>query len=119
MTRQSGKPLTLATLGSLQDNMFGRAVDEGLRQCFVDCDDRPGLNKARRVTVTVDVYPDEEASGMSGSAQVVVANTKVTLPPAKTRKERLTMRRDADTGQPTLIVPDDHPALDLTQERDQ
>lgn len=118
MSKPSGTPLTLATLGSLQENLFGRAVDEGLRQMFRDCDERPGLNKPRRLTITVEVYPDEEASGMSGSAQVVVANFKTAVPPTKTRKERLSMRRDPDTGQPTLIVPDEHPSLDLTQERD-
>lgn len=51
------KPLTLETLGQINDGAYGRAINRALDAALRDCDDRPGLAKDRTVTITVKIQP--------------------------------------------------------------
>jgi hypothetical protein len=53
------KPLTLETLGRLNDGSFGKAVDRALQSVLIDCEDRPGLAKDRTITIKIKVQPLE------------------------------------------------------------
>ena len=43
--------LSLATLHKLDDGMVGRVVDAELQKVLRDCEDRPSLDKVRKVTI--------------------------------------------------------------------
>jgi hypothetical protein len=51
------KPLTLETLGKLNDGAYGAAINRAFDAALRDCEDRPGLVKDRTITITVKVQP--------------------------------------------------------------
>lgn len=50
-------PLTLATLKKLDLGRVGMAFDRLLKQAISDCVDRPGDDRARKVTLQIDLVP--------------------------------------------------------------
>lgn len=52
--------LARLSLGMLQDFDGGRpreTFDQAMRRCIADCKDRPALDEARQVTLTVSIVP--------------------------------------------------------------
>lgn len=74
------EPFTIDTLGNLDDGVVRKLVDKALEEALTDCDNRPGLEKARKVAITIQFLPvldDRNAmKGVRATAQV-----KTSLPP--------------------------------------
>ena len=82
------KPLTIDTLGDLDDKTVRRLVDKALQEALTDCDNRPNLESARRVAIIVTMKPiTDDRAGMK--AVEVAVNVKHTVPPRAGRKEYL------------------------------
>lgn len=65
LDRSSFAELDLGTLGQLDHGMVALMFRQGVERCLVDCDERPFLEKARRITITLDMLPvvDKAATG--------------------------------------------------------
>lgn len=50
---------TIDTLGDLDDGTTRLVVDQALADALSDCDNRPNLDKPRRVLITVDTTTDD------------------------------------------------------------
>jgi hypothetical protein len=105
MPKKAPQILTLDTLATLHDGAYGVRANDLLQQALKDCEDRPGLKTNRVVTLRIEFTPEGEG-GMSETTISVGATGKVTIPPVKTRKQPMTIRRDSDTGQPYLVIPE-------------
>ncbi len=105
--------LSLQSLGKLHDGMFGPQVDKLLQDAMADCDSRPGVTTPRKVNIVVEIAPEKDGSGMGDTSMQVLATATTTIPKRKTRVERLTIKRDRDTGMPSLIVPEVQDRLDI------
>lgn len=100
------KRFTLDTLGDLDDGLTRRLVDRALEEALEDCDNRPALDKPRRVTLTLEFMPIlGQFGGMRGvDAQVAVA---VKLPPRAGRAEFLPT--SIRGGSVEAYLPDERP----------
>lgn len=97
---------TLDTLGDLDDGVTRLMVDAALAEALGDCDNRPHLDKPRRIAVVVEVRPVlNGAGGMKGVA--AEANVKLSLPGRKTRSEYLPTNVNGDTVE--AFLPFDRP----------
>lgn len=92
--------LKLSTLGRLQGGAFGPAVDAELEKALADCDSRPGLDKARRVTITLEIRPAGSATEGNGALNTleIRAAARAVLPPQVTRHEYLDFAVAAKPG---------------------
>lgn len=93
------KPLLLDTLGDLDDGTIRMLVDTALHEALADCDNRPGLDKVRKVVIQIEFKPVlSERGGMKGVENVV--QVKTNLPARAGRQEYLptTVRGDAVTA---------------------
>jgi hypothetical protein len=53
---------TFAALAKLDGGRVAKSVDQAILRAVADCNDRPGLDKARRVTLEIDIEPVMEGS---------------------------------------------------------
>ncbi|AWT34562.1 hypothetical protein DM785_02595 [Deinococcus actinosclerus] len=97
--------LNLGSLHTLSEGGFGIKVDRDIEQAIKDCEDRPGLKTARKVVIELTITPEGEG-GLSDTTMTVTATSKLSVPKAATRKQPMTIKRDKDTGQPQLIIPE-------------
>lgn len=58
--------LTHDTIGNLQGGAIGEVINEAINKAMKDCEDRPGLDKARTVTVKVSFRPMQN-KGLDGA----------------------------------------------------
>ncbi|MFA5552584.1 MAG: hypothetical protein WDA03_13340 [Trueperaceae bacterium] len=97
---------TIDTLGDLDDGTTRLLVDAALSEALADCDNRPYLDKPRRVVLTLELKPVlHEAGGMKGVQGDVAV--KLSLPPRKTRGEYLPTNVNGDTVE--AYLPFDRP----------
>jgi hypothetical protein len=81
--------LTLITLGNLQGGAFGPVVDQAISDVLKDCDDRPSLEKARKVVIEIEFVPAADDGVRALGAVAVEASVKKSIPAQKTRTEFL------------------------------
>lgn len=74
--------LSLESLHQFDGGAFGRAFDRRLAAAVSDCLDRPAIDKPRKITIEVMVFPDEEEGG---SGVLVEAKVKAAVPETKSR----------------------------------
>lgn len=68
---------TLDTLGDLDDGTTRLMVDQALAEALADCDNRPHLDKARRITITLHMLPVlNDNGGMKGVNAAVEVGSK-------------------------------------------
>lgn len=90
------------TIGELEGGGIGYAIDRSIAEVLADCGNRPALNKARTVTITVKLTPtannslDAGTGGMTGVA--IEASVKHALPPRAGGVEILGVRAGVDTN---------------------
>jgi hypothetical protein len=75
--------LNSKTIGDLQGGGIGYAIDQAIGEAMRDCENRPGMNKARLVTVQIALTPAGGAlqDGANSLGTVgVKAQVKVAVP---------------------------------------
>lgn len=95
------------TIGELQGGGIGYAIDQALNEAMRDCENRPGLTKARTVTVTVELAPASGAlqDGANNLTTVdIKAKVKVAVPVRAGGSDFLTVSRDADAEGEVQII---------------
>lgn len=80
--------LTIDTLGQLDDGTVRLLANKALSEMLTDCDNRPMLNKARKVTITITAHPEQDRRGAMKGVHVGV-QVKAALPPRAGRAEYL------------------------------
>jgi hypothetical protein len=84
----------LDALSRIDDERIRVAFEQALRRCILDCEDRPALNKERKINLTVKLTPTCDETG--GIDDVVVAFAiNETLP----RRQSATYTMKARRGQ--------------------
>lgn len=58
--------LSLETLGQLDDGTVGAVANAAIAEALADCDDRPFLEKGRKVTVEIVINPVLDGSVLKG-----------------------------------------------------
>lgn len=88
--------LSLETLGQLDEGTVSAVVDAAIADMLKDCDDRPGLTKARKLTLEVSFVPvvDERSFALRG---VDISTTVKSSVPAQTIRE-LYLQTTLDTS---------------------
>lgn len=94
--------LTLATLPLVDNGSAAEAFNEYIRQAAKDCDDRPGLDKDRTVTLAVKMRPRHAGNNALDSIDVEIEITSKG-PGQKT----LAHRMDVKAGGSVVFHPDD------------
>ncbi len=91
--------LTLATLGQLDDGTVGAVVNAAITDALKDCDDRPGLKKARKITLEVSFEPvvDERSFVLKGVD--IDTKVKLTVPAQELREQYLRTSLNTATTQ--------------------
>lgn len=84
----------LAALVDIDGGRINTAFMQALNRCRLDCEDRPGTKKARKVTMTVDLIPVIDERGDLGDV-VVSFQIKDSLPIRESRP--YTMRAQKGT----------------------
>lgn len=103
---QEKQLFTIDTLGDLDDGTLRPVVDQALKEALTDCDNRPALDKPRRIVLTVELKPVlSEMGGMKGVD--AEATVKLSLPGRKTRAEYLPTSVNGDTVE--AFLPFDRP----------
>lgn len=92
--------LSLETLGQLDDGTVGAVANAAIAEALADCDDRPFLEKGRKVTVEIVINPVLDGSVLKGVD--VAVGVKLTKPPQAAREQYL--RTTVDTGSNKLTA---------------
>lgn len=98
--------LTNKTIGDLQGGAIGYAIDQGMREAMRDCEARPGLKTARKVTIQLEYTPAsgalQEGAASLGSVGVK-AQIKTTFPNRVGDTDYLVVESGADAhGEPEV-----------------
>lgn len=100
---------TLDTLGDLDDGATRLIVDQALADALADCDARPALDKARRLTITIEMLPVlNQTGGMKGVT--AEAKVKLAIPATSTNVEYLPTTALANGHGVEAYLPFDRPA---------
>lgn len=85
--------LVLDTLHKLDDGRVSEAWRQAVRRAVTDCEDRPGVGDARKITLTLELVPvcDEQKDLLSIHGSFQVADT---LPKRKSRVYDFAPRND-------------------------
>jgi len=80
-------PFELATLNQLDHNRVGLAVNRLIKQAIQDCLDRPGDDRARKVTLQINLTPISQTldNSISCEGAKAVAQAKLSLPNYETQ----------------------------------
>jgi len=107
------KLFTLDSLGDLDDGATRLLVDAAIAEALEDCDNRPSLDKPRRVVVTLEFTPVlSQFGGMKGVD--AEAKVKTTFPARAARSEYLPTNARGDTVE--AFLPTEHPTPLFTAE---
>lgn len=79
----------LSTLGELDDGYARRLIDRAIAKAVDDIGDRPGVPKARRVTVHIDLVPNTADSGHLTGVLATVHVPPVKVPGQKVEHQYL------------------------------
>jgi hypothetical protein len=92
--------LSFETLGDVDGGAVRIAMNHALQKAFLDMSDRPGLDKPRKITLTVDLKPQKSERGeLIGAAVACTIDAKH---PAKSTTVHMT----ANTEGLKFPVPD-------------
>jgi hypothetical protein len=77
------KEFRFQSIADIGDGMVMVAVDQAIREAFLDCADRPSLAKPRKITVEIIVVPevDPDDGDQLAAALVTLRTKRATLPP--------------------------------------
>lgn len=94
------KELSLASLGDINGGVFGIAVNTALSQAMRDCEDRPGLDGPRKLTLEVNFIPLMDSKGDLMGVNVLPQVKQPKLPPQNIPGQVMGVKihRDIDTG---------------------
>ena len=86
--------LSIPSLAELDEGRLNVAWQQALKRAAMDCEDRPGEEKARTVTLQCELLPVLAADG-SGQLESVKVTFQVAdkAPPRKTKKYDMGLRR--------------------------
>ena len=73
------KVLNLQSMADLSHGAVGVAVDKLIRQAIRDCIDRPGDDRARKLTVQIEFTPTAHIDGQSVTCEGAKAVAKASL----------------------------------------
>jgi hypothetical protein len=59
------KQVTFADLVAMDDGVLAVAIDAALRRAAEDCEDRPGVKRARKITLNLEVLPVLDEDGIA------------------------------------------------------
>lgn len=111
--------LSASNLHKLDDGLVGRVVDDALQKALSDCEDRPSLNKIRKVTIEVELKPrfDDRSSALKGVDTTV--QVKASVPATGMRTEFLYTSHDTSAGKVNAALPNSHQdGIDFNSERE-
>lgn len=100
------RQLTIDTLGDLDDGTLRHVVNKAIEEALTDCDNRPMLDKGRKLTLTVTASPilDDRSGAMRGVEIETQVQTK--LPPRATHPD--TLRTNVRGSTVEAYLPDAH-----------
>ena len=109
--------LSLSTLSQLDDGTVGAVVDAAIAEALADCDDRPYLEKARKITIEVAVSPVLDNGRLKGVD--VATGVKLAKPPQAARDQYLRTNYDTSTKTVEAFLADAYQdGLDFGDERE-
>ena len=85
------KEFNLAALAEMDGQRIAIAVDAALKRCVMDCEDRPGEDKARKVVLNLELTPDMDVNGNCDNV-TVRAFVNDTVPKRRTKKYNMSLR---------------------------
>jgi hypothetical protein len=95
--------LSLGALKELDNGLIERLFNRGIQQVIKDCMDRPGLDKTRKVTLTVTITPvSSDANGESVCRDVAAEFAVAVNCPAQASR---TYQLDASPNGQAIINP--------------
>jgi hypothetical protein len=86
--------LTLENIGQIKRGALGLQINDLLNRALKDCDDRPNLEDARKLVISIDISP-EFTDGVD-STVLVEGSAKLSLPGMKKLSESLALLRGED-----------------------
>jgi hypothetical protein len=95
------KILTLAELPRLDGGKVEAAFNLALRKLAEDCDDRPGLDAARKLNFEIELKPTSDDHGVLEGVDLQWS-IKPSVPKLQSRKQRLACRVTEKGGQLTF-----------------
>lgn len=101
---QALEKFQLEALADIDGGRINVAFAQALARVIADCDDRPGDDKARTVTLTLEVKPVLDASGVCDDAkvQVIISDS---IPKRKSKIFDMAMQK-TKSGMQLLYRPD-------------
>lgn len=87
--------LTAETIASLNEGLFGAAVDKHITDILKDCEDRPGLKAPRTIKIELKFLPVMDQNGRALSGVEITPKASVTVPAQLARTEYLQTKVDA------------------------
>ncbi|OLV20179.1 hypothetical protein [Deinococcus marmoris] len=103
---EKAPPLTHDTIGELEAGGIGYAINAAIEEMMADCSRRPGLEKARTVTITLKFKPrastlDQGRAGLNSVG--VLADVKTSSPPRASSGEFLNVAESIGAdGKPVI-----------------
>ena len=92
-TQQTTLTLKCSNIGLLNDGAFGYMVDNELALLMADCDQRAGLEKARKLTIVISIVPRPKDEGYGGAKGLDVKGTvKHALPVSETHDDYMPLQ---------------------------
>lgn len=92
MQHQQLKKLTLESLAEIDGGRLKIAFEQALKRIIEDCEDRPGVKKARTLNLQLDVLPAPDATGVCDDAKVQATITD-NVPKRKTKIWDMSLRK--------------------------
>lgn len=91
--------LSLETLGQLDDGTVSAVVDAAIADMLKDCDDRPGLTKARKLTLEVSFLPVVDERSFVFKGVDISTTVKASVPAQTIREQYLQTTLDTSVNQ--------------------
>lgn len=101
--------LTLASLAEIDGGRLALAFEQALKRCVLDCEDRPGESKPRKLTLNLELTPtlDEDLVCDNVKLQFHISDN---VPKRRTKKYDMSLRK----GGHLLFQPDSLDNVDQT-----
>jgi hypothetical protein len=80
-------------LAVIDGGRIAEAINQELRKAALDCDDRPGDKRARKVTLQLEIVPKVDDRGNCDSVDVT-AQVKAIHPSRKSQKFDMSLRKN-------------------------
>jgi len=117
MSVEGLQQLSLAQIAEIDDGRIAAAFDQALKRAAQDCDDRPGDDRPRKITIELAVAPVLDQNGMCDSVKSQI-QIKDTIPTRKSRIYDFGLRKGGlFTYQPMAL--DNHRQGILPMDEDQ